>query len=421
MEVRTISNMENTPPDLATGGSSQTTAPPAPFYRPREGRVVAGVAAAIADRFGIPRWVARLTFAILILGDGAGLLLYLAGWLLIPTEGETESIGKKWANQAHSTRPWVGIALIVVASAILFSTIPFFDGGLVIPVALLVVGILLYRGDLHFTPDPARKAERTMTTTSGADTASLGRAEVGTSASTQLSTPRPAKPRPPASPLGRLTIGVAIIGLGLLAVIDRLSPMIDAHPRHYFALAIAILGLGVLVGTLFGRARWLIPFGLLIIPAVTGAAIVESAEGSWRTPELIRPSSFAGVDGFYERSAGELVIDLRDLPWNGETIELAAEVGAGTLHLIVPAGVGIDGQGEVGVGELRTDGQNQGGFGLSVPFNVEGERGTIFATLDVGVGRLEVDARQRFDDSPEGRLRSYFLSLKSNPVEGANK
>jgi phage shock protein C len=60
--------------------------------RPRKGRLVAGVAAGIAEYFGVDATLVRLAFAIAACFGGLGILMYLAGWLLIPEEGETGSI-----------------------------------------------------------------------------------------------------------------------------------------------------------------------------------------------------------------------------------------------------------------------------------------------------------------------------------------
>ena len=359
------------------------------LHRPREGRYVAGVAAGIADRLGVPRWAIRLAFVLLLASGGAGLLLYLAGWLLIPGEGEPQSVGQRWASQANSTQPWVGIVLILVAAAVLFSNLPFFDGGLLFPTALLVIGILLYRGDLPGINWKPRTARSNV----AADPTEDKSAMTVTTEPTLSRPPRPVvvKPRTPPSPLGRLTIGATIVALGLLAIIDRLSPAIDADVRHYLALSVAVLGVGVLVGTFWGRARWLIPIGLLILPPMLGASVVESVDGDWRTPRLIRPTDFAAVATTYDRSAGELVIDLTDLAWNGETVEFSAEVGAGRLELVVPVGVAVEARGSVGMGELSTPIFSSGGFGVSRDLSVEGAgRGTVVATLEVGVGQIDV-------------------------------
>ena len=366
------------------------------LHRPTEGRMMAGVAAGIADRLGIDRWIVRLAFLLLFFGGGAGLLLYIAGFLLIPGEGEPDSIGQRWANQANSTSPWVGILLVLIAAGILFSNFPFFNGGLLFPTALLVIGILLYRGDLPgFTGKPRPRPDRPTSTSEETD-------ELMTTAIQPHDlAPKPVrpvvvKPRTPPSPLGRITIGATVIALGLLAVLDRISPAIDADPRHYLALAVTTLGLGVLVGTVYGRARWIIPIGLLLIPPLVAASAVEAGAGTWRVAQLVRPTQFAQVVPLYERAVGEMVIDLTELPWNGESIEIAAEVGVGKLEVILPDGVAIEASSEVGIGNLNGIDFNQGGLGVDEVVSFAGNGlGEVHATLEVAIGEIEIDLNNR--------------------------
>lgn len=50
-----------------------------------EGRVIAGVCAAIADRFRVSRTLVRIVFVVLAV-TGAAELAYLVLWVLIPAE-----------------------------------------------------------------------------------------------------------------------------------------------------------------------------------------------------------------------------------------------------------------------------------------------------------------------------------------------
>ncbi|WP_370146411.1 PspC domain-containing protein [Kitasatospora sp. GAS206B] len=54
--------------------------------RPRHDRLVAGVCAGIAERFGLSAWTVRLIFLVSCLLPGPQFLVYLALWLLLPQE-----------------------------------------------------------------------------------------------------------------------------------------------------------------------------------------------------------------------------------------------------------------------------------------------------------------------------------------------
>jgi phage shock protein PspC (stress-responsive transcriptional regulator) len=60
--------------------------------RPRDDRMVAGVAAGIARYVGVDVLLVRIAFAVLTLVGGVGIPLYVACWLLVPDEGSTQSI-----------------------------------------------------------------------------------------------------------------------------------------------------------------------------------------------------------------------------------------------------------------------------------------------------------------------------------------
>jgi phage shock protein PspC (stress-responsive transcriptional regulator) len=114
------------------------------LFRPRDGRVVAGVAEGLGRYFGIDPILVRLALAVATLVGGAGLLAYGLAWLAIPGEPAPE----------HRSAPMWAAVLLVAFGALALSDLfvygsgmwpgPFFDGYLVpvlATVPLLVIGL----------------------------------------------------------------------------------------------------------------------------------------------------------------------------------------------------------------------------------------------------------------------------------------
>jgi phage shock protein PspC (stress-responsive transcriptional regulator) len=72
--------------------------------RPANDRMVAGVAAGIANYLGADVTVVRIVLAVLALVGGAGVPVYIAGWLLIPEEGSDQSIASGFVQSRQQSR-----------------------------------------------------------------------------------------------------------------------------------------------------------------------------------------------------------------------------------------------------------------------------------------------------------------------------
>ena len=62
--------------------------------RPTDGRMIGGVCAALARRFGMSATTMRVIFVLSCLLPGPQFLLYIAMWILLPSE--------KYENKAHA-------------------------------------------------------------------------------------------------------------------------------------------------------------------------------------------------------------------------------------------------------------------------------------------------------------------------------
>ncbi len=87
-----------------TNPQASTHAGPRQLCRPGQGRMLAGVAAGIASYLDVDVTIVRIVLAVLTVLGGAGVPIYLAGWLLIPEEGAEQSIATEFIQswQARS-------------------------------------------------------------------------------------------------------------------------------------------------------------------------------------------------------------------------------------------------------------------------------------------------------------------------------
>jgi phage shock protein PspC (stress-responsive transcriptional regulator) len=369
--------------------------------------MIAGLAQGLANRFDLPVLLIRIVFIVLVFAGGLGLALYAAGWFLIRSEDEAETPAARLFSGASGTRSWIGIALVFVAILILLDNFTFLSGGMVWAIGLLVVGVLLYTGDLprlvrgqHDETEGADEMTSTTETLVPAPSETLPPAGGGAAgggvppapvATPPILPPTPARPKE-TSYLGRITIGVMLVSLGVMAILDNIPGIpIEPEPRHYMALAVTVLGLGLIVGGFVGRARWLILVGVIMVPTMIFSPVFEYDWASDEFDRTVSPDSFAELDEAYSIDVGNLVIDLSDLPWEGENVSLEARVDAGNIEIRIPAGVGIDGVASADVGRVAVLGRESAGLGNpSVSVDLPGDLGTVNLDASVDVGNIDV-------------------------------
>ncbi len=233
-------------------------------------------------------------------------------------------------------------------------------------------------------------------------------------------------PPPPRerSYLGWLVVSVAVLIAGLLGLLAAALGSSAATPGVIGGVLLAVLGIGLVIGTWYGRARWLtllaIPVAFFTFIAVAAGSFVQSnpnwdrwvVEGSDGQLEfgdrtwVVTPQDRADSPLDFRISAGEAVLDLTALTNTDDSvqgatrqrIEIDASVGAGTLRVLLPEDMQLYLTGSVDLGEINVPGQPlQSGADLEVTTTIEPAaeaRPAYIVTLDaaVGVGTLEVQS-----------------------------
>ncbi len=372
-------------------------APPPRLERDPDDQVIAGVCAAFARYTDTDPVLWRVTLAVLTLFGGAGLVLYVLGWALVPRSDR----GSSWVERTLRGRDHgisaAGVVLVVIAGVVLLGVLS--DGpGLG---ALLVVGAVAYLVSRERRSPSAVSSDPVAPDLAPYDTAYVP--AYGPVPPPALDDPAyatwaegpPRRPRRRRSPLGALTVSLATLITGVLLAL-RLSGVDALTAPRIIAVALLVVGAGLLVGAWVGRARWLIAVGLVLALALGGSVAARSAglddgigERTW-TPT---------GDASYALGAGEAVVDLTSLR-PGEPVEVDAELGVGRLLVLVPQDVRVTGEAQLGVGEIvqvfgdgrRRDLNPDDDTEVTERVFFAGESGgpEVELDLEVGMGQIEV-------------------------------
>jgi signal transduction histidine kinase len=127
-------------------GSGDLAGSPRPrLERSRSDRVIAGVAAGIAQHLGIEPLVVRIAFVALSLAFGFGIVVYLLAWLLAPQEAaEAPARPRTRILIRPSRRQALGAALILAGILVLLAVSGFWFGEtLAWPVSLAAIGFAI--------------------------------------------------------------------------------------------------------------------------------------------------------------------------------------------------------------------------------------------------------------------------------------
>jgi phage shock protein PspC (stress-responsive transcriptional regulator) len=421
--------------------------------------MLAGVATGMADAFHIDVVVVRVIWVVLAVASfGVGVAAYAICWLAFPSDQHPAPLGDLWHDhyrfRARNTGFVVGLALLGLGLIIVFGQLfrPYRHGGSIVWATILIGGglaVLLLRhpdddhpdhvpprpadwapGPAAWTPGPAAPAAPASGFDTGADTpagadtpddATDGPSAappgsgwepptaptssfpptppVPPSAWTQ-SAPWPVAPVPhvhrrrPRSFLTPLTCSLLLIGGGIVTLLDD-NGTTHLTAAEILAGALALVGVALVVSTWFGRARGLLPIGIVLLLITLPAATIDVPLTGGTGSHEYRPLARSEIRSKYEMGIGRLNVDLSDAQLAGHTTRVKARLGIGEMIVDVPSTVRVVVHAHAGAGSVRLFGGNEGGWPESQTRVAEGTgAGELDLDLRVGAGDIQV---RRFD------------------------
>jgi phage shock protein PspC (stress-responsive transcriptional regulator) len=321
--------------------------------RRTDDKIVAGVCSGLGDYFDVdPLWF-RVGFVVLALTGMTGIVLYFAAWALIPAPGQPPPSARK-----SSPVTLIGAVLLVVAALIVipifismlrFGFAPFVPNGLgemglravdyfpgpgVLALALIGIGIVLLR-----QRDEGRGPLAPRPPTSPADAATMeaGLAEVRTDTMPITHAPPPARRRE-RSALSAFIFAAVLLLVGGTAILSS-AEISNIDIGQLTALALFIVGIGLIVGAWWGRSRLMIVLGLLLIPLVLATSVVDFplthgiATGGYVFPR------FASELDDLNYTFGNVTVDLSEYRFEEGTAQMDIGMGVGSVNVVVPSRV----------------------------------------------------------------------------------
>jgi phage shock protein PspC (stress-responsive transcriptional regulator) len=388
------------------------------LHRSTTDRKIAGVCGGLGRHLNIDPTILRVLFVVLVFFGGAGLLLYGAAWLVVPEEGTGQSV----VQTSPSTRNALLIVVGVVAAMLLIGNS---WGGWGFPWPLILVAVvalvLLVNRDRPGSQDrptgapaqyPAQYPSAAYPTSSGwvGETSDAG-ADTGSAPPEGDVTGPPAPPagtgwtappayQPPYQPPVRTdrgpklfgpTLALVAIALGSLGLYDTGH---DVSAAAYAALALTVVGVMLLIGSVVGRAGGLIFLGIV---ATIALAVTSAVDGNWSTERQIArtPVAASDIQDSYRLTAGQIDLDLTEVgdpqDLDGRHISLDAE--AGELIVRVPDNVDVDVDAAIRFGgEADIDGYTRSGNNVELTRHLEGgeDAPQLTLELDLLVGHIQV-------------------------------
>ena len=336
---------------------------PRRLLRSRDDRMLAGVAGGLGRYFAVDPAIVRIGFVVSVFFGGLGAFAYLALALFVPSADNDGEIGAAPIERSRGLAIAAGIGIVVIALSW-----GVFDGGwgwdgepwlFGPPLILLAIGAGLYFL-LRNTGN-----------------------------------------RSAAGVVGKVVLGLFVLLLaGCAAVFSAWA----GATGHGVAVAGVVVAIGVLmaIAAFRGGARWLIaPAVVLAVPlGLVAAADISFGDGVGERE--YRPTTFASVPDEYGYGVGQLQVDLRELPWNqNSVVELEVDQGIGETVIAVPEGVCVSAHATAGAGDLNIAGARSDGLDPEVDLEAPPQarpRLDLTAHIDLGAIRLVNDDDVEIDE-----------------------
>ncbi|UYM03873.1 PspC domain-containing protein [Solicola gregarius] len=347
----------------------------ASMRRNADDRMVAGVCSGAARYLNIDPVVVRVVVASLAFVGFAGVIVYVAAWLLVPEDDEDESLVDQHlpesVDREQVRRIGLFLAAAIAVASMLGSGFTFVDASIPVSLAALALFYIFVVVPYNKRRSAAKAVDAEAsgvavetTTDNDAATQPLGSSPPTgpPNADPPDDEKRPRNPRRDSGRLFGLTTAVAVIVVACMAIDS------ESFDWPYYPLAaLLVVGAGMLVGTFYGNGR---PLANLGIPLALLMLLTTVLPTYTVGDERHDPALASDIDDSYEQGIGNFVLDLTEISdlesLDGRTVKL--DQGVGSMEIVVPDGLNLDVDAQTDAGSLKILGRSSDGAPVSLHY-----------------------------------------------------
>ncbi|WP_150249760.1 PspC domain-containing protein [Nocardiopsis deserti] len=396
-----------------------------------EDRVLAGVCAGLGRYTGVDPVVWRAAFVLTSFAGAAGLLLYIAAWMLMRDAQGVPATFEQMLNRSIPPRTVPKLLAVGLAVATTFSLVGGLGWSTLVLAVPLVLGLLAARNrgvdlrtaftelreDLQATdPPPATPSpeptatyynpaqpwasapqgpvdlavvsERTAARGAGGESGDEDEGGEERSGEAGGSCAREAEDERSLTqgrrlPLASLALWTVVAGAVLVSVLEfgwssslwsgRTADLLLGPETGVFFLAgsLAVIGVYALVGAWAGSPRGLLPMGAAAVLLLVLASVTDLTRVRIGD-ETWRPTTVAAAEsGDHRLTVGSATLDLTGLEdlEPGGTVDVSLRMGAGRVELVLPEDAEVAVHSEIGLGAVEFNPERREDmFGVSLDY-----------------------------------------------------
>jgi phage shock protein PspC (stress-responsive transcriptional regulator) len=378
----------------ADSGTEQP-APPSvrPLLRSRDDRVLAGVAGGLGRWLDVDPVIFRVTFGLLTLFGGLGIIAYLIGYLLIPDESTGEALVssrllpdlRRLTHQQRALLGWgaAGLCVLIAIAGHRSTTVAV----LIIVAAVAVLSARAatprtqrpqpFSTPQQYGPQREYPYSQAYTPPPGATVPPSAAFTAPTEPTTTWQPQQPWQPQQewqpqqplysePAAPapapkflikhrgrrLNKALISAAVLAVGVYLILGRAGAY-DPTVLAAMAVGLTALGAGLAATAWYARSRGALVLGVLLTALVLAGSAIQGNAGSSIGNRHWTPTSTTAIPATYKLGVGHATLDLTQLgpAALGKTIKVT--MGIGELSVIVPNGLPVSVYAHVPIGDFR--------------------------------------------------------------------